>query len=106
MISKKQAICFTLIELLVVIAILSILMSILLPATQRARDHARMIKCTNNQRQIYGALLFYTIDNKGFMPACVDAGDAVASQQGNPDHAKAEELYLGSASSPLWSACT
>jgi len=68
---------FTLLELLVVISIIMILVSILMPALRTAKESARQIVCSGNQKQVGVAFVNYSTDFNSFFPwAWTNSSDA------------------------------
>ena len=68
---KKRG-AFTLIELLVVIAIIALLLSVVMPGLQKAKEKARELACRNNLRQLAMGLTFYAEDNNGYAMELMD----------------------------------
>jgi prepilin-type N-terminal cleavage/methylation domain-containing protein len=82
---------FTLVELLVVVSMMALLVALLLPSLQRARDQAVTTTCLSNQRQSYAALLTYAADHGEF--PTLDSWEGLTRDQvidhvsGGPDDA-------------------
>jgi prepilin-type N-terminal cleavage/methylation domain-containing protein/prepilin-type processing-associated H-X9-DG protein len=75
---------FTLVELLVVIAIIGLLVALLLPAVQAARESARRAQCVNNIKQLALACISYHDAKESFPPAFTYTEQAINSRGGLP----------------------
>jgi prepilin-type N-terminal cleavage/methylation domain-containing protein len=84
---------FTLVELLVVIAIIGVLVSLLLPAIQAAREAARRTQCSNNLKQMTIATLNYENGLKELPPIYVFLYPAAQYPNGPPDPATSDPPF-------------
>ena len=71
---------FTLVELLVVIAIIGILVALLLPAVQAAREAARRISCTNNLTQLILAVQNYEMSYRAYPPGTLEEKGPIVNE--------------------------
>jgi prepilin-type N-terminal cleavage/methylation domain-containing protein len=82
MVTKSRRRGFTLVELLVVIAIIGVLVALLLPAIQAAREAARRNQCTNKMKQLGIALMNHHDTYKKF-PLLTSINQAADAGSGN-----------------------
>lgn len=82
----KNTTAFTLVELLVVIGIIAVLISLLLPALNKARAQANEVKCLSNMKQIGLGVSMYVAENKNQLPFCNWESDVNANKSAAYGH--------------------
>jgi prepilin-type N-terminal cleavage/methylation domain-containing protein/prepilin-type processing-associated H-X9-DG protein len=92
---------FTLIELLVVIAVIAVLVGLLLPAVQAAREQARRAACTNNLKQIGLALANYADRHGAFPPGYQSICNSLLGREVGPGWGWASMLLPDLEQQPL-----
>lgn len=93
---KKKCLRFTITELLIVIAVIAVLVTLLLPALQKARQAGRIAVCTNNLKQIGTGITMYAGENNGYFPNVNWDGSGVAYKIGNTGRVRNYAAFFGS----------
>ena len=90
---------FTLVELLVVIGIIALLISILLPVLNKAREQAKALVCQSNEKQVLLAFTMYVSAHKGGTPAFADVAIGYPPPANTPFH-RSLGYYMLTAGTP------
>jgi prepilin-type N-terminal cleavage/methylation domain-containing protein/prepilin-type processing-associated H-X9-DG protein len=102
---RRSRPAFTLVELLVVIGIIALLIAILLPALNRARESANIVKCLATLRNMSQAAQMHANEHRGYMPVAGDQGPralVLATADGLNDTGRRKYMYQrGDAARPL-----
>lgn len=96
MIPSTRRCGFTLIELLVVVAIIAVLIAILLPALNKARDVSKAVVCSSQLKQLYMGSVLYASDYRNELPApreWIDNSIAWMNSWKTPQAVKQGTLY-------------
>src|SRR4051794_13655723 len=102
---RRDTKAFTLVELLVVIGIISLLVSILLPALNKAREAANRVVCQSNLRQVGQAVNIYVANNQGWLPDQTDSNWQITNTSATNYLVATQQVYTLDAATgikPLW----